>query len=79
MANVFPLENYGFINHKYDPFHDFACMLSIIFFIIFMISLDIGQTKRKLEKIEPNNDVIAAKFKQNRIKIMVVPKCPKVD
>ena len=33
-------------------------MFSIIFVIIFMISLDAVKTERKLEKIEPKNNVI---------------------
>ena len=58
IAAVISLETAGFIGNKYSPFHSFAYMFSIIFVIIFMMSLDAVKTKSKLEKIEPSNNVI---------------------
>ena len=57
-ATAITLETAGFIGNKYSPLHSFAYMFSIIFVIIFMISLDAVKTKSKLVKIEPNNKVI---------------------
>ena len=58
IATAISLETAGFIGNKYSPLHSFAYMFSIIFLIIFMISLDAVKTKSKLEKIEPKNKVI---------------------
>ena len=58
IAAAISLETAGFIGNKYSPFHSFAYMFSIIFVIIFMMSLDAVKTERKLEKIEPKNNVI---------------------
>ena len=44
-------------NYKIS-FSSLNYMFSIIFVIIFMISLDAVKTKNKLEKIEPKNNVI---------------------
>ena len=51
IAAAISLETAGFIGNKYSPLHSFAYMFSIIFVIIFMISLDAVKTKSKLEKI----------------------------
>ena len=58
IAAAISLETAGFIGNKYSPLHSFAYMFSIIFVIIFMISLDAVKTERKLEKIDPKNNVI---------------------
>ena len=58
IAAAISLETAGFIGNKYSPIHSFAYMFSIIFVIIFMMSLDAVKTERKLEKIEPKNNVI---------------------
>ena len=57
IAAAISLETAGFIGNKYSPIHSFAYMFSIIFVIIFMMSLDAVKTKSKLEKIEPKNNV----------------------
>ena len=64
IATAISLETAGFIGNKYSPFHSFAYMFSIIFVIIFMMSLDAVKTKSKLEKIEPNNNVIPVQIQQ---------------
>ena len=58
IATLISLETAGFIGNKYSPLHSFTYMFSIIFVIIFMISLDAVKTESKLEKIEPKNNVI---------------------
>ena len=58
IAAAISLETAGFIGNKYSPLHSFAYMFSIIFVMIFMISLDAVKTQSKLEKIEPKNNVI---------------------
>ena len=58
IATLISLETAGFIGNKYSPLHSFAYMFSIIFVIIFMMSLDAVKTKSKLEKNEPKNNVI---------------------
>tara|TARA_Y100000746_G_scaffold130757_1_gene111947 strand:+ start:197 stop:478 length:282 start_codon:yes stop_codon:yes gene_type:complete len=58
IAAVISLETAGFIGNKYSPLYGFVYMFSIIFVIIFMMSLDAVKTKSKLEKIEPKNNVI---------------------
>ena len=58
IAAAISLETAGLIGNKYSPINSFAYMFSIICVIIFMISLDAVKTKSKLEKIEPNNNVI---------------------
>ena len=58
IAAAISLETAGFIGNKYSPLNGFAYMFSIIFVIIFMMSLDAVKTKSKLEKIEPKNNVI---------------------
>ena len=58
IAAAISLETAGFICNKYSPLHSFAYMFSIIFVIIFMISLDAVKAKSNLEKIEPKNNVI---------------------
>ena len=58
IAAAISLETAGFIGNKYSPLHSFAYMFSIIFIIIFMISLDAVNRTSKLEKIEPKNNVI---------------------
>ena len=63
IATAISLETAGFIGNKYSPLHSFAYMFSIIFVIIFMMSLDAVKTKSKLEKIEPMNNVIPVKIK----------------
>ncbi len=62
IAAAISLETAGFIGNKYSPFQGLAYMFSIIFVIIFMISLDAAKTKSKLEKIEPKNNVIPVQF-----------------
>ena len=57
-AAAISLETAGFIGNKYSPLHSLAYMFSVIFLIIFMISLDAVKAKSKLEKIEPKNKVI---------------------
>ena len=64
IATAISLETAGFIGNKYSPFHSFAYMFSIIFVIIFMMSLDAVKTKSKLEKIEPKNNVIPVQIQQ---------------
>ena len=64
IATVISVETAGFIGNKYSPFHSFAYMFSIIFVIIFMMSLDAVKTKSKLEKIEPKNNVIPVQIQQ---------------
>ena len=70
IAAVISLETAGFIGNKYSPLHSLAYMFSVIFLIIFMISLDAVKTKNKLEKIEPKNNVIPVqiqpKYENNR-------------
>ena len=51
IAAAISLEMAGFIGNKYSPIHSFAYMFSIIFVIIFMMSLDAVKTESKLEKI----------------------------
>ena len=63
IATLISLETAGFIGNKYSPLHSFAYMFSIIFVIIFMISLDAVKTKSKLEKNEPKNNVITVQIK----------------
>jgi hypothetical protein len=58
IAAAISLETAGFIGNKYSSLHSFAYMFSIIFVIIFLMSLDAVKTKSKLEKIEPKNNVI---------------------
>ena len=58
IATLISLETAGFIGNKYSPLHSFAYMFSIIFVIIFIMSLDAVKTKSKLERIEPKNNVI---------------------
>ena len=58
IAAAISLETAGFIGNKYSPLHSFAYMFSIIFVILFMISLDAVKTKSKLEEIQPKNKVI---------------------
>ena len=70
IAVAISLETAGFIGNKYSPIHSFAYMFSIIFVIIFMMSLDAVKTKSKLEKIEPKNNVIPVQIQtkyENRI------------
>ena len=64
IATAISLETAGFIGNKYSPFHSFAYMFSIIFVIIFMMSLDAVKTKSKLEKIEPKNNVIPVQIQE---------------
>ena len=63
IATLISLETAGFIGNKYSPLHSFAYMFSIIFVIIFMMSLDAVKTKIKLEKNEPKNNVIPGQIK----------------
>ena len=58
IAAVISLETAGFIGNKYSSLYGFVYMFSIVFIIIFMMSLDAVKTKSKLEKIEPRNNVI---------------------
>ena len=58
IATAISLETAGFIGNKYSPLHSFAYMFSIIFLIIFMISLDAVKAKSKLDKIQPKNKII---------------------
>ena len=58
IAAAISLETAGFIGNKYSPLHSFAYMFSIVFLIIFMLSLDAVESKSKVEKIEPKNKVI---------------------
>ena len=70
IASVISLETAGFIGNKYSPLHGFVYMFSIIFVIIFMISIDAVKAKTKLEKIEPKNKLIPVKIQtkyENRI------------
>jgi len=72
IAAAISLETAGFIGNKYSPFHSFAYMFSIIFIIIFMISLDAVKTKINLEKIVPKNKVIPVQIQpkyENNIKL----------
>ena len=46
-----------------NGFSSLNCLFSIIFVIIFMMSLDAVKTKSKLEKIEPKNNVIPVQIK----------------
>ncbi len=70
IASVISLETAGFIGNKYSPLYGFVYMFSIVFVIIFMISIDAVKAKTKLEKIEPKNKLIPVKIKpkyENRI------------
>jgi len=58
IAGAISLETAGFIGNKYSPLHSFVYMFSIVFVIIFMISLDAVKTQSKLENIEPKNKFI---------------------
>ena len=58
IATLISLETAGFIGNKYSPFYGFAYMFSVVFIIIFLISLDAAKRNNKLEKIEPKNNVI---------------------
>ena len=58
IAAAISLETAGFISNKYSLLHGCAYMLSILFIMIYMISLDAVKTKSKLEKIEPKNKVV---------------------
>ena len=58
IAAIISLETAGFIGNKYSPLYGFAYMFSIIFVIIFMMSLDAVRRKSKFEIIEPKNNVI---------------------
>ena len=58
IAALISLETAGFVGNKYSSLHGFVYMFSIIFIIIFMMSLDAVKTESKLEKIEPKNKVI---------------------
>ena len=71
IAAAISLETAGFIGNKYSPLHSFAYMFSIIFVIIFLMSLDAVKTKSKLEEIEPKNNVIHVQIQpkyENKIK-----------
>ena len=65
IATAISLETAGFIGNKYSPLHSFAYMFSIIFLIIFMISLDAVKTKSKLETIKSKNKVIPVQIQPN--------------
>ena len=70
IAALISLETAGFVGNKYSSLHGFVYMFSIIFIIIFMISLDAVNSKNNLEKIEPKNNVVPVKTKleyENRI------------
>ena len=58
IATLISLETAGFIGNKYSPFYGFVYMFSVVFVIIFLISLDAAKRNNKLEKIEPKNKVI---------------------
>ena len=58
IATLTSLETAGFIGNKYSPLYSFVCMFSVIFLIIFLISLDAAQRNSKLEKIELKNKFI---------------------
>ena len=58
IATLISLETAGFIGNKFGPFYSFVYMFSVIFVIIFLISLDAAKRNSKLEKIEPKNKVI---------------------
>tara|TARA_B100001027_G_scaffold73985_1_gene50527 strand:+ start:173 stop:454 length:282 start_codon:yes stop_codon:yes gene_type:complete len=58
IATLISLETAGFIGNKYGPFYSFIYMFSVIFGIIFLISLDAAKRNSKLGKIEPKNKVI---------------------
>ncbi len=63
IAAAISIETAGFISNKYRPLYGFAYMFSIIFIIIFMMSLDAVKTKSKLERIEPKNNVVPVQIK----------------
>ena len=46
VAAAISLETAGFIGNKYNHFYSFAYMLIVVFFIIFMISLDAIKSKK---------------------------------
>ena len=58
IAATISIETAGFISNKYSLLHGCAYMLSIVFIMIYMISLDAVKTKSKYEEIEPKNNVI---------------------
>ena len=62
IATLISLETAGFIGNKYDTFYSFAYMFSVIFVMIFLISLDAAGRNSKLEKIELENNVIPVKI-----------------
>ena len=51
IATLISLETAGFIGNKYGPFYSFVYMFSVVFVIIFLISLDAAKRNSKLEKI----------------------------
>ena len=61
-ATAISLETAGFIGNKYSPLLSFAYMFSVIFIIIFLMSLDAVNTKSKLEKIKPKNNIIPVRI-----------------
>ena len=57
VAAAISLETAGFIGNKYNYFYGFSYMLVIVFFIIFMISLDAVKNKQIVESKIPKNNI----------------------
>ena len=51
------LETAGFIGNKYNHFYGFTYMFIVVFFIIFLISLDAVKNKRIVEARIPRNNI----------------------
>ncbi len=56
-ALAISLETAGFIGNKYTHFYGFTYMFIVIFFIIFMISLDAVKNKKIVKDRIPKNNI----------------------
>ena len=57
VATSISLETAGFIGNKYTHFYGFTYMFLIVFFIIFMISLDEVKYKNLVDAKNPKNNI----------------------
>ena len=57
VATAISLETAGFIGNKYSHFYGFTYMFLVVFFIIFMISLDAVKNKKIVEAKMPKNNI----------------------
>ena len=57
VALAISLETAGFIGNKYTHFYGFSYMFIVVFFIIFMISLDAVKNKKIVDTRIPKNNI----------------------